>query len=255
MNKQSDMNKKAWSYKAEEFWHKHLGQPEQVAKDMLYNPNQHIRRHSKYFGELDKLKVINPLGSCGKKAIPLAILGSEVTIIDISEENKNYAKEVAKYAGVDIEYIVSDLMELEEKRLENYFDLVYMEGGILHYFSDIEELAKKIYSFLNKGGKLVLNDFHPFRKVLKNRDVFNDELELSGDYFESETHIGDVAYQRFYDEEEQKKFPKCKLRYWTIGEIITAFAKSGFRIEEFEEFPRYDNNKWLPGEFTLVAIK
>ena len=33
------------------------------------------------------LKIANICGSCGKKAIPLALLGADVTVFDISEEN------------------------------------------------------------------------------------------------------------------------------------------------------------------------
>lgn len=35
MNKQSEVNKEAWSYRANEYWISDLGQPDEVAKDML----------------------------------------------------------------------------------------------------------------------------------------------------------------------------------------------------------------------------
>ena len=47
-------------------------------------------------------KIANLLGSCGNKAISLAILGAEVTAVDISEHNKKYTMEVAQEAGVNI---------------------------------------------------------------------------------------------------------------------------------------------------------
>lgn len=43
------------------------------------------------------------LGSTGGKAIPLAILGANVTIVDFSEENRRYALEVSKAADVQVE--------------------------------------------------------------------------------------------------------------------------------------------------------
>ena len=48
------------------------------------------------------IKIANICGSCGKKAVPLAILGAEVTVFDISEDNKRYALEVAAAAKVDL---------------------------------------------------------------------------------------------------------------------------------------------------------
>lgn len=87
------MNKKAWSHKAYEFWVNELGKPDQVAKNMLKQPKKYLRRHIEFLGNVKGKRIANILGSCGKKAIPLAILGSDVTIIDISEHNMKYATE------------------------------------------------------------------------------------------------------------------------------------------------------------------
>ncbi|MFL0269318.1 class I SAM-dependent methyltransferase [Candidatus Clostridium radicumherbarum] len=258
MNIQSDTNKKAWSYKAYEFWINNIGSPLDLAVDMKKQPEKHLRRHLEYLGDVKGKKIANLLGSCGKKAVPLAILGADVTVIDISEENKNYAMEVAKEAGVDLTYIVSDFLDLDITKMCNSFDIAYLEGGILHYFGDLNDLSKKIYSMIKVGGKLVLNDFHPIRKIFKVRDIFDlsdDALCLEGDYFEDTFQIGEVAYEKFFPENEQDKFPKCLLRYWTMGEIISSFAASGFIIDKLIEGPRYDSHKNIPGEFTLIAYK
>jgi len=108
MNNQSRANKEAWSYRAYEFWTNNVGLPNEVAKDMMRHPETHLRRHIEFLGDVNGKKIANLLGSCGKKAVPLAILGADVTIVDISEDNKKYAMEVAKEAGVNLTYIVSD---------------------------------------------------------------------------------------------------------------------------------------------------
>ena len=147
-------------------------------------------------------------------------------------------------------------MELNIDEMSNSFDIVYLEGGILHYFLNLNEFSEKIYTLLKIGGKLVLNDFHPIRKIFKSRDVFEDEgLELTGDYFENELQVGEVAYEKFFPINEKNEFPKCLLRYWTMGEIISSFATVGFIIEKLVEGPRFDSHKNIPGEFTLVASK
>jgi 2-polyprenyl-3-methyl-5-hydroxy-6-metoxy-1,4-benzoquinol methylase len=258
MNNQSEMNKKAWSYKAYEFWIQQLGLPEELSKDMIKDPIVHLRRHIKYLGDIKGKKIANLLGSCGKKAIPLAILGADVTIVDISEANKKYALELAKAAGVNINYILSDFIELNTKEMDNTFDIVYLEGGILHYFSDLDTFSRKIFKLLKLGGKLVLNDFHPIRKIFKERDVLQvsaDGLELTGDYFEKDLKLGEVAHKKYYQGDGTEEFPKCLLRYWTMGEIISSFASAGFFIEKLIEGPRFDSHKNIPGEFTLVASK
>ena len=58
------------------------------------------------------MKIANICGSNGRKAVPLALLGADVTIFDISEENKRYAIELADCADVNIKLIQGSLMEL-----------------------------------------------------------------------------------------------------------------------------------------------
>jgi SAM-dependent methyltransferase len=252
------MNKKAWSYKADEFWVKELGTPGTVAADMAEQPEKYLRRHLRYLGEVKGQKIANLLGSCGKKAVPLALLGADVTVVDISEQNRSYALELAREAGVSINYIVSDFLELDAAGLRGYFDTVYLEGGILHYFSDLDEFSRKLHDLLKPGGKLILNDFHPIRKIFKVKDIFvdrEDALELTGDYFDDGLHLDAVAHEKYFPENERAAFPKCRLRYWTMGEIITSLAACGFVIRQLDEGPRFDSHKNIPGEFTLVAFQ
>lgn len=87
MTNQSKVNEKAWSHKAYDYWIKDLGSPKDIAHDILNDPKKYLRRHLEFFGDIANKKILNPLGSCGKKAIALAILGADVTVIDISLEN------------------------------------------------------------------------------------------------------------------------------------------------------------------------
>ena len=165
MKDYSMQHKKAWEYNAYEFWVKSSGTPEERAKKDIENPKGMLKRYAEYFDTFEGIKVANICGSCGKKAIPLALLGSQVTIFDISEDNKRYALEVAKAAHVDVRFEVCDILEIDMSKYENYFDVVFMEGGILHYFHDIDEFMSIMYSLLRKGGKLICSDFHPFTKI------------------------------------------------------------------------------------------
>ena len=61
-----------------------------------------LRKYAAYFDRYEGIKIANICGSCGKKAIPLALLGADVTVFDISEENRRYAMETAQAANVSI---------------------------------------------------------------------------------------------------------------------------------------------------------
>ena len=248
---QSEINRKAWSYKAYEFWLQKSGPPSEAAAKMKQDPAAMLH-HLEFMGDVKGKKIANLLGSNGRKAIPLALLGAEVTVVDISTENERYAIELAQAAGVEINYIVSDVNNLDLEQIKNSFDIVYLEGGILHYFNDLDRLALIIHTILNEKGRLVLNDFHPFRKIVQTHD---NKLVLEGDYFDTNLKLADIAYKPYFPIAEQPDFPDCYLRYWTIGEIITAFAQAGFIIEQLIEEPGYNSFKHIPGLFTLVAKK
>lgn len=249
MREQAEINKKAWEYRAYEHW-SNQGSPTEKALYLKNDPVARLRYHQKYFQNIKGLKIANPCGSNGRIAVPLALLGAEVTIFDISEENKRYALELAECAGVNIEYIVGDFCDVDMNIYSDYFDIVYSEGGILHYFSQIDNFTNNLYHITRSNGKLILSDFHPFRKVNPNSNT----PQTCGDYFDSNIHKGDVAYKDFFPEEEADNFPDCSLRFYTLSEIINSVIKAGFVMKEFNEHPNWKDKK-LPGEFTIVADK
>lgn len=102
----SVQNKKAWEYDAYHFWVTQSGTPTERAKKDLQDPIGMLKRHADYFDTYSGVKVANICGSCGKKAVPLALLGADVTVFDISEDNKRYALEVAAAAKVDLHFEV-----------------------------------------------------------------------------------------------------------------------------------------------------
>ena len=250
MRDYSKQNKKAWEYNAYEFWVRHSGTPEERAKQDAENPVGMLRRYAGYFDRYEGVKIANICGSCGKKAIPLALLGAEVTVFDISEDNKRYAMETAEAAGAGLRYEVCDILEIDREKYGGYFDVVFMEGGILHYFHDIDEFMGMMYAMLRPGGKMICSDFHPFAKI---RDTLNMERPTMS-YFSTELYEGEMAHARFYDAETRKLIPKCMYRRYTVSEIINAIIRSGFCLKQFDEHPSWENEN-LPGEFTAIAVK
>ncbi len=250
MRAYSIQNKRAWEYNAYEFWVKQAGLPSDRAEKDLENPVGMLKRYAGYFDTYNGVKIANICGSCGKKAVPLAILGAEVTVFDISQDNRKYALEVAAAAKVRLNYEVCDILEIDLERYGNYFDVVFMEGGVLHYFHDIDEFMGIMRSLLKDGGKMICSDFHPFTKI---SDILKLE-QPAMNYFSTEVFEGEMAHARFYDDDIRRQMPKCSYRKYTVSEIINSVISSGFTLRSFDEHPAWENEK-LPGEFTIVADK
>lgn len=246
LKEQGQTNKKAWEHRAYEFWHKRDGSPQESASRMMENPLACLKKHKDYFREVEGLKIANLCGSNGRKAVPLALLGAEVTVFDISEENKKYALELAESAHTTIDYVVTDIYDIDLEKYRAQFDLLYLEGGILHYFGDLHLFMTILHTILKVDGRLILSDFHPLSKCI----VSNGEVN----YFDSEFRSGDVAYKGCFEEEEQADFPDVMLRLYTLSDIINAALSAGFQLRKFDEHRGW-NNENLPWEFTIVADK
>lgn len=246
----SVQNKKAWEYNAYAFWVEHAGTSAERARQDLENPIGMLRRYADYFDAYRGVKIANICGSCGKKAVPLAVLGADVTVFDISEDNKKYALEVANAANVSLHFEVCDVLEIDLDKYGNLFDVVFMEGGVLHYFHDINRFMYIMHSLLKDNGKMICSDFHPFTKISDTLQL--DQPTMS--YFSKDVFEGEMAHARFYGETIRKQMPKCSYRKYTISEIINAVIQNGFTLKRFDEHPAWANEK-LPGEFTLVASK
>lgn len=250
MRDYSQQNKIAWEYNAYDFWVRTSGTPEERARQVMEDPVRMLRKYAVYFDRYEGVRIANICGSCGKKAVPLALLGADVTVFDISEDNKRYATEVAEAAKVKLNYEVCDVLEIDTEKYGGTFDIVFMEGGILHYFHDIDEFMRMMLMLLKPGGKMICSDFHPFNKI---GDFLNLQTPRMN-YFSTEIYEGEMAHARFYEDEQRKKMPKCSLRKYTISEIINSVIRCGFTLRQFDEHPAWENDS-VPGEFTLIATK
>src|SRR5690606_23410 len=91
-----------------------------------------------------------------------AVERSVVNVVDISEENRLYAMQVAAATGVNIDYICSDVLNIPNEETLGEFDIVLMEFGVLHYFTDLNSIFTVVRRRLGENGRFILTDFHPF---------------------------------------------------------------------------------------------
>lgn len=248
------VNRKAWNTKAYEAWLAHFGTPEERAKDLKLNARHMLRRWLKYIGDPHGKRIINLLGSTGSKAIPLALLGADVTVVDISNENQRYALEVADHANVKLNYIVADVLNLpNEMRLRDY-DIVLMEFGILHYFTDLNPIFELVNSLLKNAGRLILTDFHPVSSKLLEISNYTVALKEDADYFNSNLVEEKIAFTGFLPEDEREEQPNVLLRKWTLGEILSTLADKNLFLRRLEEEPHGMNGRF-PAFYTIIADK
>ncbi len=245
-------NKAAWEHRAYEWRVRHQGTPQAVAKEIIADPKRHLRYHADLFEAVAGKRIASVCGSDGRRAVALAALQAEATVFDLSAPQRDYAMALAEAAGVAIGYEIGDFCHVNLENYGDYFDYAYAEGGILHYFHDLDAFFSALYNVLKPDGVLVLCDFHPVGKILP-ANIRDDQSTDTVDYFDSTAQRGDVAYKQFFDD-ERDAFPDVMIRRYTLSEIINAAIRAGLRLQAFHEHPGWINKK-RPGEFTVIAVK
>lgn len=260
-NSELTENLQAWGEDTYEAWVYRFGLPKDVVARTWKNPTTVLNPIFKYFGKIAGKKIVNLMGSNGVKALALAMLGADVTVIDYSPGNARYARELATAAGLDIHYIISDVLEITEKELGSQYDMVFAELGIVHYFTDLKPLMDIVYSLLETGGRFILRDFHPVStKLISSRGTTAKirKHKVTGDYFDTSLEEKDVPYAKHLPAGIQKARRKVFWRKWTLGEVVTAVASSGLFIKILQEEPNLSSDvfdKGIPKTYSLVADK
>ncbi|MGE5674498.1 MAG: class I SAM-dependent methyltransferase [Mycobacterium leprae] len=244
-------NAAAWSLEPYDAWVQRHGNPPELAERLKQEPAARLASLLPYLGELKGKRVINLMGSHGAKAVAMALLGAEVTVVDISPENARYATALADAAGVPLRYVVSDVLALPGAERTADYDLVLLELGILHYFIDLEPLTRLVAELLADRGRLVLQDFHPISKLISLK---GHKHKVSGNYFNPLPERVPVAYHKYSPGDPAA--PYVLERRWTLGEVATAVADAGLHIEQLVEEPNTRlADVGIPKTFTVVASK
>jgi len=111
----------------------------------------------------------------GRHSIEFAKRGMIVTGVDISEIMLNNARKRAETAGVEVDFIKSDLADLNKIGLvPSSFDgiLCLCESGIgvLGGESKDFEILRQVYDLLGSGTYFILSCFNSLRRYIRSKD-------------------------------------------------------------------------------------
>lgn len=202
-------------------------------------------------------------------AISLSRMGAHVTAVDFSPQSLRKARQVAELCGVDVGFVEANVMNLPES-LADRFDVAYATLGIFGWIHDANIWMRSVTSCLRPGGRLVIVDFHPVMNLFRS----TDPVQLWGTYRSSGPQIDDAGGSYANPAEEVQSPQKAKYSY-NLGEIVTAAAGAGLRVDHLGEHEdsgqsqiarvqsRDDDGLWrcrldgvnLPVLFTLTATK
>ena len=185
--------------------------------------------------ELDLLgqvagKDVCVLGS-GDNLVVFALsgMGARVTSVDISQAQLDTAAIRARELGLGVNFLRADVVNLEALR-EEAFDLVYTGGHVAVWVSDLPRYYAEACRILRQGGTLLVNEYHPFRRVWRDQP---ERLDLEYHYFERGPH----RYDRSGDVPGAPlgSLPSYEF-HWTVADYINALLSAGCDLVAIEEF-------------------
>lgn len=186
--------------------------------------------------------VLDMACGAGRHAVTFAKLGFKVTAVDLSQRLISEAKKSAKQEGVELDFILSDILEYETSKK---FDLVVNLFTSIGYFENDDEnyaVIKKANNLLNQGGYFVLDYFNKdfLLKNLIPTTVFseNGSRITQNRSFEGSRIVKKITIENNDSVEEFYE----SVRLYSYDEILIYFKKAGFTITK--QFGDYFGNNY-----------
>lgn len=176
-------------------------------------------------GELAGLRVLQVQCHLGFDSITFARRGARVTGIDFSAVALAKARTLAERCSVDVEWVCADVTHLPPS-LEARFDLAWATIGVLCWIADLDAWMRSITRTLAPGGRLVVIDGHPLRRILKA-----DPLRVTRPYGGG-TRVASVAGDDYAT--DARTGPQVQFLH-SLGEIVSAAADAGLRVTRLLE--------------------
>ena len=173
----------------------------------------------------------------GRDTLSLWNLGAEEVVgIDFSPRMLSLAGRLSEAVGAPARWIQADVLATPHE-LDGTADLLYTGRGSLVWLQDLDAWAAILHRLLAPTGRLVVFEGHPIEWLF---DVDEDGHWIATDY---DYFAGPEASKGWAPEyidrlsipepEQAWKFA----RSWTLGEVITAIAGAGLRLERVAEHP------------------
>ncbi|UIO99415.1 class I SAM-dependent methyltransferase [Halobaculum sp. CBA1158] len=177
-------------------------------------------------GDASGSRLLDLQCSIGTRTLSWAREGATVTGVDISAESVRVAREIADEAGLAdrAEFVRSNVYDLPDDHDERY-DTLVTNFGVLCWLPDLDRWAAVVAELLEPGGTFYLAEHHPIATALSDDlGAGEDPISVEHPYFSSDAPVSAA------DGSTHK---------WIhgLGEIVTALADAGIRIEFVHEHP------------------
>ena len=239
MDKHTKANRNLW----DEWTLMHEGSKEYDVEGFLKGKQTLDSIEIRELGSVEGKSLLHLQCHFGLDTMSWARLGAKVTGVDFSEKAINLARKLSEQAGIDAEFIQSDIYNLPNV-LSKQYDIVFTSEGVLVWLPDLKKWGQVISRYLKKGGKFYIREGHPFSKIFDD-EIKTKEFKIRYPYSTPDQPFhfrGSETYT-----ESTRKIDPMDWYEWnhSVSEIINSLIEAGLRIDFFNEYT-YISGKVLP---------
>ncbi|MDJ0342614.1 class I SAM-dependent methyltransferase [Streptomyces sp. H10-C2] len=158
---------------------------------------------------------------------------SRVVGLDFSEPAIEAARDLAADLGLtpdQASFVAADVYDAAEAVPDSSYDIVYTGTGALCWLPDMGRWAETAASLVAPGGFLYLAEFHPLTDALDDATG----SRIAHDYFGRDAWV-DEAPGTYADYDAPTVNNRSIEWQHTLGEVVTAIAATGLRLEFLHE--------------------
>ncbi len=257
-----DINRNSWNAKVES----HLKSDFYFVDEFLKGRTSLNSIELELLGNVQNKSILHLQCHFGQDSISLARLGAKVTGIDLSDKAIEAARDLARKAQTDTEFICTDLYNLPNI-LDRKFDIVFTSYGTIGWLPDLRKWAEIISRFLKPEGKFVMAEFHPVVWM------FDDDFQgIRYNYF-NEKPIVEI-YEGTYADQSADLVQEYVMWNHSLADVLQNLIQNQMQIMHFKEFDwspypcfrhvdEFEKGKWripqlgnkIPLVYAVEAIK
>jgi SAM-dependent methyltransferase len=193
-----------------------------------------VRFDQPLLGDVAGLRGVHLQCHIGTDTISLSRLGARMTGLDFSAASLEQARDIARRAGADVDFVHSDVYDAVDALGGQTFDLVFTGIGALCWLPSIERWAEVVATLLRPGGRLFIREGHPMLWALDETDA-DAPLHVAFPYFETPEPLVWDDPTTYVETDVELVHSTSHSWNHGLGEVVTALLSQGLRLTQLVE--------------------